>query len=381
MLWSRGGPSACIFNSEVGCISEYNAIAYSGEFIEREFYEIFENKTEHLGEALQRAKEFFIIQASENSAYRWCYYEINLLGDPEMPINTVRNLLPPVEVFVNNNHSVFTPGWNNTKFNSIQKAIDAVTPNGKIHVSNGTYYETIEVNKTVEIIGEDKFNTVICGEGENTIVTLRTNSSKLCNFTITHSCPDTKGKNGAGVFIPQDSEGNEIKNCIIKGNNQYGVLIQSTCRNFVFDNLIESNGIGVAIINERNGLFETSFIITCDNMISNNTIKENDNYGIYLESTIHNRIIENAFVNNGKNGSGLFCNNAFFYLSKYTVWKRNYWGEPLSEPKKIFGIRGPIFIGIPDFSNGWMFPEWTYIAIINFGYPYFDYDSNPAQEP
>jgi len=374
LLWSRGGPSACLFNSEVGCISRYDALTYSGEFIEREFYELFANNSEHLGEILQLAKQHFVDEVCENSLYRMCYYEINLLGDPEMVVHSVRNRLPPLDVIVDDDFSDLTFGWNITRFNSIQRAIDALKTNGVIHVLNGTYYETVTINKTLDLIGENKFNTIICGEEGNTIVTLRSNSSKLENFTITHCCPDTKGRNGAGIFIPANCEGNEIKNNIFKCNHKYGILVKGACRNFIINNDIESNGIGVAIINERNGLFETSFIITCDNMISNNTIRDNENYGIYLESSIHNHIVKNNFINNSKG-------DAFYFLSKYTDWVNNYWGEPLSNPKKIFGIKGPIFIGFFDFSNGWQFPDWKWYAIINIGYPSFDYDNNPAQIP
>ena len=374
LLWSRGGPSACLFNSEVGCISRYDALTYSGEFIEREFYELFANNSEHLGEILQLAKQHFVDEVCENSLYRMCYYEINLLGDPEMVVHSVRNRLPPLEIIVDDDFSDLTLGWNITRFNSIQRAIDALKTNGVIHVLNGTYYETVTINKTLDLIGENKFNTIICGEEGNTIVTLRSNSSKLENFTITHCCPDTKGRNGAGIFIPANCEGNEIKNNIFKCNHKYGILVKGACRNFIINNDIESNGIGVAIINERNGLFETSFIITCDNMISNNTIRDNENYGIYLESSIHNHIVKNNFINNSKG-------DAFYFLSKYTDWVNNYWGKPLSNPKKIFGIWGPIFIGFFDFSNGWQFPDWKWYAIINIGYPSFDYDNNPAQIP
>ena len=41
MLWSDGGASACFFNSEVGCVQENDSKKYSGEFIERIFYELF----------------------------------------------------------------------------------------------------------------------------------------------------------------------------------------------------------------------------------------------------------------------------------------------------------------------------------------------------
>ena len=81
ILWKYGGPSACIFNSYYGFLTHLSAHAYSGEIIEQQFYEIFENGTENLGKITQYSKEYFATESITDEGYRWCSYSVNLLGD------------------------------------------------------------------------------------------------------------------------------------------------------------------------------------------------------------------------------------------------------------------------------------------------------------
>ena len=48
-------------------------------------------------------------------------------------------------------------------FISIQEAINASNDNGFIYVSNGTFYESLTINKPINLIGEGKDYTVISG--------------------------------------------------------------------------------------------------------------------------------------------------------------------------------------------------------------------------
>jgi len=66
-------------------------------------------------------------------------------------------------VYVDDDYNSSTPGWQYDHFNNIQNAINAVSENGTVHVYNGTYYENLIVNKTINLIGEDQNNTIITG--------------------------------------------------------------------------------------------------------------------------------------------------------------------------------------------------------------------------
>ena len=52
--------------------------------------------------------------------YRWCYYTVYLLGDPETPLFDVRNEIPIIdEVFVDDGFNENTQGWGVTHFDNI----------------------------------------------------------------------------------------------------------------------------------------------------------------------------------------------------------------------------------------------------------------------
>jgi hypothetical protein len=85
------GAIACMLNDSFGWYSELDASKYSGEFLETMFRALFIDNKQHLGELLNQAKSYWVSAAQQDAYYKWCYFEINLLGDPETPILTKRN--------------------------------------------------------------------------------------------------------------------------------------------------------------------------------------------------------------------------------------------------------------------------------------------------
>ncbi|MEO0206875.1 MAG: C25 family cysteine peptidase, partial [candidate division WOR-3 bacterium] len=85
----NGGGVAYIGNSSYGWGSPGNpGFGYSDRFDSRFFYSLFLEDNFHLGEALALAKAHFVPYSREENVYRWHQYQINLLGDPEMPVWT-----------------------------------------------------------------------------------------------------------------------------------------------------------------------------------------------------------------------------------------------------------------------------------------------------
>ena len=101
---------AAITNADYMWYSSQNACMYSGEFVESFFRALFSDGKEHLGDMLNKGKSYITSSAQSNTTYRWCYYEINLIGDPETPVITKRksvSITNPVDgTFVYNNSSV-----------------------------------------------------------------------------------------------------------------------------------------------------------------------------------------------------------------------------------------------------------------------------------
>ena len=83
---SSHGAFAAILNARAGWFDPQYPWRYSGEFQQKFFEELLRHGNRNLGLAHQRSKEDLIGQV-ENSGcmtYRWCYYEITLLGDPQL---------------------------------------------------------------------------------------------------------------------------------------------------------------------------------------------------------------------------------------------------------------------------------------------------------
>ena len=85
------GAIACYANDNYGWYSVNDACMYSGEFCEMQFRALFNDGKEKFGELLNQSKTYMASSAASNCYYRWCFYEINLIGDPETPCLTRRS--------------------------------------------------------------------------------------------------------------------------------------------------------------------------------------------------------------------------------------------------------------------------------------------------
>jgi parallel beta-helix repeat protein len=339
LIWEFGGPSACIFNTHYGFATESNALDYSGEFIVRQFYEIFQNGTENIGKVMQYSKENFVNYAYYNKGYRWCIYTINLLGDPEMPIFEKRNEPPIYDiVHVDDDFNSSTPGWGEDHFDRIQDGINAVFANGFVYVNNGVYNENIVINKVLSLIGEDKEETIIRGGPNYNTITTTSESILIQNFTITQ-VPSISGIGYNGIMINNCCNSSEIYNNIITGNKEYGILIIGSCHNKIHFNEISNNGFGIGLANPEN------INTPCDNVISQNIITNSGSVGIFVFFASNNHIRKNIFENNcvSQNYPGINP-NAFFAnpLRRYNEWKGNTWDGSDKILTAIYGRRGTI---------------------------------------
>ena len=93
---NNGGGLAFIGNSRYGWGSPGNPLyGISDKYMNRFYYELFKNDNYHLGETLASTKMYYAPFCTNENVYRWCQYELNLLGDPELPIHTA-----PLDTFI-----------------------------------------------------------------------------------------------------------------------------------------------------------------------------------------------------------------------------------------------------------------------------------------
>jgi parallel beta-helix repeat protein len=182
---------------------------------------------------------------------------------------------------------------------TIREAIDAsVTLSGHtIRVDAGTYHEHLTINKAIALIGEDALNTIIDGEGTETIIKVTANNVNISRFTIQNSGSTFAD---AGIYLYL-SDRNHISRTTLK-NNSYGIYLFDSSHNVFSFNNVSNNNYGIY-------LFESSYNIFSINNVSNNK------YGIHLSNSIYNVLSNNTVASSDhgihlyQSGSNLLSNN------------------------------------------------------------------------
>jgi parallel beta-helix repeat protein len=191
--------------------------------------------------------------------------------------------------------------WNGTEqypYKEIQDGIDAAKDGDTVFVFEGEYTtciidSDIYHSNNITLFGENRKNTIIGNDG------VSSSSVFIC-------CTDCT-----------------IVNFTIIGSNE-GLYVYSGTNNYILNNIIKSNNVGISI-NGNN------------NIIKNNKIINNSRTGIYLVKSNNNLITNNSIINNSGNGivNDFSINNTF----QRNLIKNNKIGvelkrEKLTDPSK-----------------------------------------------
>jgi len=85
----NGGGVAFIGNSRYGWGSPGNPLyGYSDTFDQEFFKQLFQEEIHNIGMTMAFAKSVYVPYSRNENVFRWCEYEINLLGEPEMQVWT-----------------------------------------------------------------------------------------------------------------------------------------------------------------------------------------------------------------------------------------------------------------------------------------------------
>jgi parallel beta-helix repeat protein len=175
----------------------------------------------------------------------------------------------------------------------IQDLIDNANPGDTIYIPSGIYYENIVIDKSINLIGENKDSTIIDGNKKDDVIDINADSVKLNGFTVQHSSPHFE--DGVGIRI-DNSDNCIITNCKISQNGRFGILIWNSHNCHIFGNTISVAKTG---INVEFDVFPQDYH-QC--IIEENIIKDTT-FGIYI---IRNRdvvkIWNNIIVDNSITG-------------------------------------------------------------------------------
>jgi parallel beta-helix repeat protein len=251
-------------------------------------------------------------------------------------------------------------------FQYIQDAIDAARNDYHVKVYNGTYFEHILIDKSVQLSGENTINTTINGGGiKKDIINVSADNVTISGFTLI-TC---MSRSAIHLF---NSTNGTIQHNIFVNNNAFQIMFT-----------------GVSVISCKNLVIHSN-IFTCvdgiDARTSDDIIISNNQFGgcrtgIFLKDCSNYKIRRNSFLKDSIDIEYRYCSNIqitennFFGLNqKYTdywvqfgshnIWDTNFWGWLHPLPK---ALSGSLILNPDDF--------WpTHILWITF-------DWHPSQEP
>jgi len=256
-------------------------------------------------------------------------------------------------IFISKEYTSSTPGWQYDRFSSIQAGIENVAYNGTVYVYNGTYYEHLGINKPVNLVGEDKNNTILNGENKGFVSYVHYNYVNISGFLICNS--GTDGSATAGLLV--NSSHNTFHNNIIR-DTSYNIRINYDSQNCsIYNNeLLYSNHAG--------GVYITGLEMNNNHAIYENIISNNMGYGIYLANTNNCTIYDNEIFNNTQYGIYLHDFTNDISIHNNTIYNNTYGGIKTDQSlknnnNKEYKIFNNDFINNGLFLNGDSLDDYT----------------------
>lgn len=207
-------------------------------------------------------------------------------------------------------NTLYVGGSEPGNYSSIQSAINDAFDGDTVFVYNDSspYSENVIVDKSINLIGEDKNTTIIDGRGMGYVVKITADEASITGFTFTNG---NDGIRVAGMSYTNIAGNNMVNlynhgvtlvsssNNIISGNDiayaLHGISLSSSCNNTISNNsvaLCQNVGISLKEASNHNDIF-------------NNIILDNDHEGIYIRESSDNFIYKNTISYNIKRHVGI----------------------------------------------------------------------------
>jgi len=237
-----------------------------------------------------------------------------MIGIPScIAVNADVKTISPVSF---DGNMLYVGGSGPNNYTSIQDAIDDAEDGDTVFVydDSSPYYENVVVDKSIDLIGECKNNTVISGSGDEFAVCFSAKKINIKNFTITSA--------HYGIKITLNSGDIIIENCNIS-NNFYGIEVCNSS-NILIKNCItfdNTNGIYLfgsdcfitdcTFINRQKNIW---FAHAQNNIVTHCTFSESNpeylSHGLYFYSSVDNKI-KHCKIYKTHNGISFYTNSYY----------------------------------------------------------------------
>jgi len=285
------GAFAFIGNSRYGWYKR-NSTCGPSQHYDRQFYDaMFNESIVNIGKALQDSKEDNIWQIN-GSCMRWCYYELNLFGDPETSL--VPTAVPWISVTPNNG----TVGVGN--YTNVSVCVNAT------YLEEGTYNASIIIknNDPDENPVEIPMNLTVIPPGHDIAVTNFSTPDEVevnSNITVNATVCNLGSNDETDIVV------DFIVNGIIEDNTTISSLTSGNCTNVSF------TWTAPGVEGEHNLTIYAEPVINetivWNNMVSKNisviTIADIWINPIEFNVTLNRGNITNRTLTIGNNGTGL----------------------------------------------------------------------------
>ncbi|TET89275.1 MAG: hypothetical protein E3J35_10310 [Methanomassiliicoccales archaeon] len=213
--------------------------------------------------------------------------------------------------------TLYVGGSGPGNYTTIQSAVDAASPGDSVFIFAGTYEESVLVNKTLSLVGEDKDLTILGSGSKLYVILVTADWVNITGLTITDKWAVGLELENAdnctidSIVISQGYPGVHLKHSNYNSlTNTFftksGILLSHSNNNWISNNWLSNSFYGIHIRDSG------------DNSIASNVISDSW-YGIYLQDTTTTTITSNVLTNNGI----LLEGNSLEYWNSHTIGSSN----------------------------------------------------------
>ena len=125
---------------------------------------------------------------------------------------------------------------------TIQQAVNAVSSGSVVLVSSGVYHEHVIVNKSLELIGDEKTSTIIDSDNNGTAITVMADNVRIEGFTLRNASYFLTPTGARAAIHLVRSNNCTVSNNILTHNACFGIFLENSNSNDISGNLASFNG-------------------------------------------------------------------------------------------------------------------------------------------